>query len=90
MDRGGSSCLVFRRVARKCETASGSAWDRKACSIHPGIAGKCWPDKGNHVMEKESRKIKKLQHVPQEFAPAAAVFAFFCHIPLQYYRVATR
>jgi hypothetical protein len=32
-----------------------------ACSIHPGIAGMCYPDKGNHVMEKESRKIKKLQ-----------------------------
>jgi hypothetical protein len=61
-----------------------------AYSIHPGIAGMCYPDKGNHVMEKESRKIKKLQHVPQEFAPATPVFAFFCHILRQSYWVATR
>jgi hypothetical protein len=60
------------------------------CSIHPGIAGMCGPDKSNHVMEKESRKIKKLRHVPQESAPAAAVFTFFCHILRQSYWVATR
>jgi hypothetical protein len=45
----------------------------------------CYPDKGNHVMEKESRKTKKLQHIPQEFAPAAAFLAFFRHILRQSY-----
>jgi hypothetical protein len=54
---GFSSCLVFRRgFARKCETAGRERLGSQACSIHPGIAGMCYPDKGNHVMEKESRK----------------------------------
>jgi hypothetical protein len=34
-------------------------------------------------MEKESRKIRELQDAPQKSAPAAPVFAFFCHIPLR-------
>jgi hypothetical protein len=52
-----------------------------ACSIHPGIAGMCYPDKGKHVMEKESRNIKKLQHVPPGPAPAATRVLFLPHSP---------
>jgi hypothetical protein len=39
--------------------------------------------KCNHFAGKTDRKIKDLEHVPTESAPAAAAFAFFCHIILR-------
>jgi hypothetical protein len=85
MGRGGFlELFAFPEGCEKMRNGKQERLGSQSCSIHPGIAGKCWPDKGKHLTDKESRKIRELQDASQKSAPAAPVFAFFCHIPPQF------